>query len=612
MAEERELGVLGILGIAFRFVFNALRVCVYLIIVFLFVAVLSATVQGPPQVPDTAVLVVNPSQVVEENPNFGEFQNFASAFGVDVDTPTRVRDLIRILRAAKDDDRIKAVHLDLSNLTQIAYVHIDEIGAALRELSEAGKPIFGSSLFMTQTRYALLSYCDEIYLNYFDGVDMLGPIAGATYFAEGLDKLKIERFVYQSGPYKSAGESFVRNDMSDAEREQVSRLLETRWSRDLERVRDNRQIEPDRLRRYVESYPDLVTEAGGDAARLAIDYGLVEDTGARARVSARIEEVAGIAAGEHRIGHARYLASLGPDFPDGSKSRVAVVYGMGAIMDGQPQYGSIGGDSLAKVIREVSADDDVRAIVLRVDSPGGSPSASETIRRQLAAAQAAGKPVVVSMARVAASGGYWVSATADEIWVHPHTITGSIGAIGVQTSLDDSLSAIGIHSDYVTTTDVASDLIGDGGISDLRRRMWGMFIDSLYEDFLELAAEGRGKSVDDVHEIAQGRVWIGSDAMELGLVDKIGGLEDAVASAAALAELEDDDYRVTYHQQEQSINFSLSAVSMLLASDYPRLAGLLDSIVALLASSESAQNPAHAWRDGQVYCSACEIAASAD
>ncbi|MCY4041421.1 MAG: signal peptide peptidase SppA [Gammaproteobacteria bacterium] len=609
MADDKQPGVLSILGIAFRFVFTALRTTVYLIIVFLFVAVVSATFRSPPTVPDEAVLVVNPSQIVEENPEFGEIEALASAFGVDLDTPTRARDLVRLLEAAKDDDRIKAVHLDLSNLSQIAYVHIDEIGAALAALRDAGKPVIGSSLFMTQTRYALLSYADEIYLNYFDGVDMLGPVAGASYFAEGLDKLKVERFVYQSGPYKSAGESFVRNEMSEAEREQVSRLLEARWQRDQQRVLANREIDEKMFLEYVESYPELIADAEGDAARLAIYYGLVEDTGDHAQVNARIEEISGIAAGKHSINFKRYLASLGPELSSQSERQIAVVYGMGPIMDGQPQYGVIGGESLAKVIREVAASDNVRAIVLRVDSPGGSPAASETIRRALAAAQEAGKPVIVSMARVAASGGYWVSATADEIWAHPQTITGSIGAIGMQTSLNEAFASIGIHSDYVTTTQVAEDLVGDGGISDLTRRMWGLYIDALYEDFLELAAEGREKSAEEVHEIAQGRVWIGTDAKRLGLVDGLGGLDDAIASAARLAELE--DFSVTYHQQEQSISLSLSAVSAILESGYPVLAKLLNSLSELLSVSAPQKEPQQAWRQAEVYCAVCDIAAAA-
>ena len=609
MAEKSELGVLSILGIAFRFVFTVLRTLVYLIIVFLFVAVISATVQSPPTVPETAVLVVDPSQVVEEIPDFGEVQTFAEAFGVDVDTPMRVRDLVRTLKMAKDDDRIKAVHLDLSNLQQISYVHIDEIGAALRELSAAGKPVIGSSLFVTQTRYALLSFADEIYLNYFGGVDLMGPVAGASYFAEALDNLKVERFVYQSGPYKSAGESFVRNEMSDAEREQVSRLLEARWERDQQRILNNRALDEGALSEYVTTYPDLVAAAEGDAAALAMNYDLVEDVADRQGVMRRIEELSGVSGGENRVGFRRYLASLGPEMPDNQQSQIAVVYGMGAIMDGSPQFGTIGGDSLAKVIRRVADDDDVHAIVLRIDSPGGSPSASESVRRALAAAQDAGKPVVASMASVAASGGYWVSATADEIWAHPQTITGSIGAIGMQTSLNDSLAAIGIHSDYVTTTQVAEELVGDGGISDLNRRMWGLYIDSLYQDFLELAAGGRGKSTEEVHAIAQGRVWIGSDAKALGLVDGLGGLDDAVAAAAELAELE--DFSVTYHQQEQSISFSLSAVGAMLESGYPLLAKLLSSLSELLAVKTPEKDPMHAWRQAEVYCSACEIAAAA-
>ncbi len=609
MAEERTAGVLSILGVAFRFVFTVLRTMVYLIIVFLFVAVISATFQSPPTVPDAAVLVVNPSEIVEETPDFGEVQAFATAFGVDIDTPARVRDLVRLLQAAKDDDRIKAVHLDLSNLSQIAYVHIDEIGAALAALSDAGKPVIGSSLFMTQARYALLSYADEVYLNYFDGIDMLGPIAGASYFAEGLDKLKIERFVYQSGPYKSAGERFVRNEMSEAEREQVSRLLEARWERDQQRVLGNREIDQNALREYIESYPDLIAEAEGDAARLAIDYGFVEGTGDQQRVNARIEEVSGIAAGQHRIGFRRYLASLGPESAGHSGSQIAVVYGMGAIIDGEPQYGTIGGDSLAKAIRQVAEDNKVRAIVLRVDSPGGSPSASESIRRALGDAQAAGKPVVVSMARVAASGGYWVSATADQIWAHPQTITGSIGAIGMQTSLNESFAAIGIHSDYVTTTSVAEEIIGDGGISDLSRRMWGLYIDALYQDFLALAAEGRGKSTDEVHEIAQGRVWTGSDAKALGLIDELGGLDEAITSAAELAELE--GFSVTYHQQEQSMSLSFAAVGAMLESSYPMLAQLLNSVSEWLRMSAPQKDLLHAWRQAEIYCAACDIAAGA-
>ena len=611
MADEKGLGVLSIIGTAFRFIFNVLRTIVYLIILVLFVSVVAAIAgsDAPPKVPDSAVLVVNPTAVVEEYPKFDDFEE-ALIEAFDISTPTRLRDLVRTLEAAKNDDRIKAVHLDLSNLTQMSYVHIDEIGAALRELSAAGKPVIGSTMYLGQFRYALLSYSDEIYLNYFDGLAMIGPIAGGTYMAEGLDNLKVERFVHASGPYKSAGDSLVRNEMSEADREQVLRLLEQRWASDQERVLANRDISAERLQDYIENLPDLLTSSEGDLTELALDYGFAEGTGWRISIDRRIEEATGIAAGKGRIHHSAYFKSLPPDFDFGEKQQVAVVYGMGPIYDGKAQFGAIGGDSLAEVIRKLSNREDVAAIVLRVDSPGGSASASEAIRAQLEVAQDSGKPVVVSMAGVAASGGYWISATADEIWAHPETITGSIGAVGTLLSLDGSFAEIGIHSDRVTTTQVAEDLVGTDGISELNRRTLTLFIDFIYGDFLDLVAEGRNSTREEVHEIAQGRVWVGADAKDLGLIDNLGGLNDAVASAASLAELE--EYRVTYHQQKQDLNLSLTTISAMVANDRPVLSKLLGWVAGILGTKQSSGLADNAWRDVRVYCEACEIVAAAN
>ena len=605
--DDKKTGVFSLIGGAFRFLFTLLRTLVYLIILVLFIGIVAAISGdgGAPSVPESAVLVVNPTAVVEEYPSFGDFEN-ALIQAFDIETPTRVRDLVRALEAAQDDDRIKAVHLDLSNLTEMRSVHVDEIGKALEALSDAGKPVFGSSMFMTQFRYGLLSYGDEVYLNTFGSLDLIGPIAQRTYMSEGLDKLKIERFVYGSGPYKSAGESFVRNDMSDAEREQTTRLLEQRWQEAKERILRNRELDSKELNDYIENLPELWAAADGDAAAVAADSGLVDGTRSRLALEDRIEEATGITAGEDRISFKHYLRTVAPKF-DTAEKRIAVVYGMGPILDGKAQFGYIGGESLARTIRNLRNKDNVAAIVFRVDSPGGSASASEDIREQLELAQLDGKIVVASMGDVAASGGYWVSATADEIWAHPQTITGSIGAVGVNTSLDASFEALGIHDDQVTVTKVAEDLVAPPGIGELQRRLMTIFIRGIYQDFLELVSMGRTKTLEEVHEIAQGRVWSGVDAKDLGLVDHLGGLRDAVASAAKLAEL--DDYRVTYHQQKQEMNLSLSAISLMLASENSTLSSLLGWLGDLLG--EPSMRSEAPWRSQQVYCTACESASTA-
>lgn len=606
---QRPIGVFSIIGNAFRFMFNVLRTLVYLIILVLFIAVVAAVSgdSGPPSVPESAVLVVNPVEVVEEFPTFDEFeQALIDAF--DIATPTRLRDLIRTLESAKDDERIKAVHLDLSNLTQMRSVHVDEIGAALRALSEAGKPVFGSAMFMNQFRFGLLSYSDEVYLNDFGSVELIGPIAAGTYLAEGLDKLKVERLVYGSGPYKSAGEMLVRNEMSDAEREQTSRLLELRWDMAKERISNNRQIDRNKLEEYVDGLPALWVAAGGDAAAVALEYELVEGTASRQALESRIEEATGIVAGKGRINHTAYFKTLAPAF-ENERKQIAVVYGLGPIMDGDAQFGTMGGDSLARKIRGLARDEDVAAIVLRVDSPGGSASASEAIREQLEVAQREGKPVVTSMGDVAASGGYWVSATSDEIWAYPETITGSIGAVGTRLSLDASFESIGIHSDYVTVTKTAEDLVSESGISELEKTLMESFISGLYQDFLELVAAGRDTSVDRVHEIAQGRVWSGLDAKDIGLIDQLGGLNDAINSAAELAGLAEQDYSVTYHQQSQDFNLSITAMSTLLASSHPGLSKFLGWLGDLFGTQAAVSS---SWRSRQVYCSACDIASTAE
>ncbi|MEM6457369.1 MAG: signal peptide peptidase SppA, partial [Acidobacteriota bacterium] len=405
------------------------------------------------------------------------------------------------------------------------------------------------------SRFHLATAADEIHLHPEGLVLLEGYGQYRTYYKEGLDRFGIQYHVFRVGDYKSAVEPYVRNDMSEEAREANLDWLGDVWTNYLQDVAAARSLDPDAIARFIEEMPTRVRAEQGDIALAALENGLVDQLSHRDAVRDRLIELVGRAAdgdGFRRIGHAAYVAQLDarPSEAGTSDGTVGVIVARGTILDGEQPPGTIGGDTVAKLVRQAREDDDIAAIVLRVDSGGGSAFASEVIRRELALARDAGKPVVVSMGSVAASGGYWIATSSDEIWASPSTITGSIGIFGLFPTIDQPLNRyLGMNVDGVGTTSFAGALRPDRPLEPKLGETIQLVIEDGYRDFLERVANAREMTIEEVDAVAGGRVWSGEDAQRVGLVDQLGDLDAAIASAGQLAALGDDP-RVTWVAKE--------------------------------------------------------------
>ncbi|EGE4654956.1 signal peptide peptidase SppA [Salmonella bongori serovar 40:z35:-] len=458
-------------------------------------------------------------------------------------------DIVSAIRQAKNDRNITGIVLDLKNFTGADQPSMHYIGKALREFRDSGKPVFAVGDNYTQGQYYLASFANKIWLSPQGQVNLHGFATNGLYYKTLLDKLKVSTHVFRVGTYKSAVEPFIRDDMSPAAREADSRWIGELWQNYLNTVSANRQISPQQLFPGAQAILDGLTRAGGDTATYALDHKLVDALASRAEVEKALTKQFGWSkAGNNYRAISYYDYSL--KAPANSGGTIAVIFANGAIMDGEESAGNVGGDTTASQIRDARLDPNVKAIVLRVNSPGGSVSASEVIRAELAAAKAAGKPIVVSMGGMAASGGYWISTPANYIVASPSTLTGSIGIFGVVNTVENSLSSIGIHSDGVSTSPLA-DLSMTKALSPEVQQMMQLSIEYGYKRFITLVAEARKRTPEQIDKIAQGHVWTGQDAKANGLVDALGDFDDAVAKAAELAKLK--QWHLDYYQDEPTV-----------------------------------------------------------
>lgn len=467
-----------------------------------------------------------------------------------------LRDILAALDHAKDDERITTLVLDLDGYRGAGPASMHAIGAAIGDFREAGKTVIAKASDYGQAQYYLASHADEIWLDPEGSAVLTGYGAFTNFFAGALEKLKTKVHVFKVGTYKSAVEPFVRNDMSDAAKEANLAFLSVLWDSFKADVSRLRGFEPGKIEADIANIVALVEEAQGDLAKMALDHGYVDALKTHVEARKALVEKFGKAAndrGYKSITFANYLKAVNGEPAGGGKDRqIAVVTLRGEIVDGEAETDSIGSDTAIALIDEARTSSRVKALVLRVDSPGGSAFASEEIRQALRELQAAGKPVVASFGSVAASGGYWISATSDEIWAAPETITGSIGIFGLFLTFEDTLGAIGVHTDGIGTTPLANAFDPTRPLSDTVARIIQANIENGYRDFLSLVAEGREMTTEAVDAVAQGRVWAGRTALELGLVDHLGGLEDAIRSAAALAGLEEGEYGVRHIETKLS------------------------------------------------------------
>ena len=490
----------------------------------------------PPHVPEGSALVVNPEGVmVEEASAIDPFRGF---FAADDLAESDIHDLVRAIDHAANDDRIKMVVLKLDDLASASAAHAEMLGTALSRFREAGKQVVSIADNYSQSQYAIASHADGVYMNPEGAVFLFGYGAFQSYFKELFDKLNLNVHVFRVGEYKEAVEPLIRDDMSDSAREANQALVDGLWATYRQGVLDNRQLDAQPFDRYTVEFDEALAKTNGDTARAALESGLVDELMSADQARSRIAATVGYNGDDNlnSIGYRRYLRALGP--PTIQSGSIGLIFAHGIIQMGD-DHNTAAADNLVELIRQARNDASVKALVVRVDSPGGSAFASELIRQELELVQLADKPVVVSMGSVAASGGYWVSATADSIFAHPTTITGSIGIFSLLIGMEQAMSSLGIHGDGVGSTPFSDALNPLRPLGEPMRRVMQASVDHGYQQFVNLVARGREMEPEAVEAVAQGRVWLGSRALELGLIDGLGGLSDAVAEAARLANLSD-------------------------------------------------------------------------
>ncbi len=527
---------------------NGLRKVLHLVLLlFIFLVFFGAISGTPPLLPQQAALVIKPVGALVEQLEGDPYDRALSQLLGETQQQTLVQDIVDALDHARTDDRITAVHLELSALTFAGLAKLQRIAAAIESFRESGKPVIASADYYAQQGYYLAAHADEVYMHPEGLLFLQGYGSFRNYFKDAIDLLRVDWNVFRVGTHKSYVEPYTRMDMSPEDRESRSRLIEQFWTMYQQDVVAARELPGNAIHDYTQNLVQRVSDAGGDIAFAALESGLLDGLMSRGELRDLLKVHAGADSEDESnysaVSMNEYLGQMRLLHSDKSEAEnVAVVVAVGEILNGSQSPGTIGGDSTAALLRQALNDESVKAVVLRVDSPGGSVFASEVIANEVEALQVAGKPVVASMSSVAASGGYWISVVADQVVASPATVTGSIGIFGMFPTFQRTLATVGIATDGVSTTPWAGELRPDREMSEHTRQLFQMVIEEGYDDFISGVAEHRDMDKETVDSIGQGQVWTGVDALENGLIDSLGGLDDAIAIAAELASLDEGEY----------------------------------------------------------------------
>ncbi|WP_074013187.1 signal peptide peptidase SppA [Candidatus Sodalis sp. SoCistrobi] len=517
-------------------------------------------------------------------------------------------DVVDTIRQAKNDANITGLVLSLKDFAGADQASLEYIGKALREFRDSGKPIYAVGDSYSQAQYFLASYANKIYLTPQGAVDLHGIATNNLYYKTLIDKLKVNSHIFRVGTYKSAVEPFLRDNMSDDAREADSRWVGQLWQHYLTTVAANRQTTPEQLFPGAQAMLEGLRAVEGNTAQFALNNKWVDEVASRAAIDTALTQAFGWNKRDKAF-NGISIYDYQPVTPSQQGGQIAVIFANGAIIDGPETPGSVGGDTTADQIRDARLDPDIKAIVFRVNSPGGSVTASEVIRSELAAARAAGKPVVVSMGGMAASGGYWVSTPANAIIASASTLTGSIGIFGVINTVENTLDSIGVHTDGVATSPLA-DVSMTKTLPAEFSQMMQLNVESGYRNFITLVAESRHKTPEEIDKIGQGHVWIGSYAVQNGLVDRLGDFDDAVSKAAELAQLK--QYQLNWYLDEPGLlELLLTQTS---ASVYAFMPNLIQSwlpapVTQVVDRLKMDAGLGFSWNDPQnryAFCFSCE------
>ncbi|HEX5420862.1 MAG TPA: signal peptide peptidase SppA [Gammaproteobacteria bacterium] len=597
-------------------ILDGFRKLLHLFLLLLILAIIVAGVwHEKAAVPRAAALLIAPQGALVDQLSGDALQRAVARVRGNQTPETRVKDVVDAIRAAATDKRIKALVLQLDGMGSAGLSKLQRIAKEIKQFKTSGKPVFAIGDSFNRDQYYLAAQADKIYMHPMGYVLIDGYSRYMPYYKDLLDKLYIDYNVWKVGNYKSFVEPITRESMSDFDKEASRAYLGGLWNGYQADITSARKLPADALQRYADEAPDLLRKAGGDTAKLALDYGLVDELLEHDLMRDRIREAIGPGKGSSEsfpaIGYESYLRAVNAEVsaPSTEANKIAVITLSGEILDGMQPPGSIGSDSTVQLIRQAEQDSRVKALVLHVDSPGGSAFAADLILREIELFQQSGRPVIVSMDSVAASGGYWISMSADEIWANATTLTGSIGVGATLPTFQRTLAKLGVNVDGIGTTALSGEDLATRELGDNIKDILGQSIRNTYDKFIGQVAMFRGLSVDDVDRIAQGRVWTGSAALDRGLVDKLGSVDDAIASAAAMAGLKQDEYRVEYLEPPLTLTerFALQLVQAAapLVKDLGGHSLLPSPVAKLLHSAEESLGFLARWNDPRglyAYC----------
>jgi len=535
---------------------NLFRIIVLNVVFFILLYYVLAFVfrDNTPKVPDSTVLVLAPAGTIVDEVKVRSISNLVQN-AYTGEKETLLKDMLDAIDEAKTDSRVKVLLLKLDEMGNSGLTKLQDLKAALDDFKKTGKKVIAMSDTYSRDSYYLAACADEVYLHPMGSIMLGGYSRMAMFYKDGLDKYEIDVHVFRVGKYKSAVEPYMRGDMSPEAKEANLAFLSSLWQAYIKDVSSERKLPPTLISDYSDRANEYLKETNGDPSALALKLKLVTGLMNPDELDKRLTDIVGEDSSTHRyrsIGFKDYLTSLGKDRwgEDETGDVVGVIVAAGSILDGKQAPGNVGGDSTAELIRKARLDSKVKAIVLKVDSPGGSSFGSEIVRRELEVARQNGKPVVISMGTLAASGGYWISTPSDEIWAYPTTITGSIGIYGFFPTFQKPLEKyLGVKTDGVGTSKISTLIDPTRPLTPEAAQIFQLYIDKGYNQFVNLVSKSRKKTYDQVHEIAQGRVWIGADAFKLGLVDHLGTFKNALDSAAKRGKL-GNNYKIKYFRQE--------------------------------------------------------------
>ena len=523
------------------------------VILIFFVSILVGSFAKDKQaIPQSGALVFAPSGSLVDQKTYVDPLSQIIGQGNQINGETLVRDAIAAIDYAADDKRITHLIIDINNLGNAGLSKLQEIGYSIDKFREK-KPVIAIGDNFSQGQYYLAAHADEIIMHPFGGAEITGLSSYRNYFKDALSKLKIKVNVFRVGEYKSAVEPFMDNAMSPQVKKETRDLLNILWNQYSKKVEKLRSLELGTITKYASNLDVYLSEFNGDSGKLALDMKLVDHLFTRPEANKYLNKKIGVENDEFdKIDAMTYLENrrVLERTSTNIRNKIGVIVASGTIMDGSQPEGTIGGDTLAKMFTDLKDDENIAAVVLRIDSGGGSAFASEIIRESIISFRETDVPIIISMSSIAASGGYWISADADKIFAMPATITGSIGVWGMIPTIDESLANLGVYSDGVGTSDISGMYQIDRPMNDRSKKLFQSGVENIYEKFIELVSNGRGLDQLSTQTIAQGKIWTGTQAIDNGLVDQLGGLSQAIEEAANMAGL--NDYQVKYFRKTLS------------------------------------------------------------